>query len=173
MQLLSSLLFFYTPQVYAGIGVSTQNTTVQTTSTATQKVKKLPTIDYVSDSFLVQFHILDMIVSLPEEDILNIGLDGYYSLQDAIISPPLKTSLQIGLSVDVLQNNSEINNEYTEIWACLQPRIGAYVSEEYGLGLYIVPSIGWAYLPISTQQEVTMQHELAIGSGIQLSIWRR
>ena len=146
--------------------------TQQSTRSQTDTPVQYPTIDFISDNFSVQFHLVDMLASLPQENVLTIGTNAYYTLQRSTLYTPVQAILQVGTSIDIVQNNSIQNNEVTELWIQLQPRLGIELSEEYGTGLYIFPSIGWAQIPLLSDTDYSMQQEVVAGGGIQLSIWR-
>ena len=166
-------LLFLLPYARAGVGITAHR--MENTTSIHQhsfSMQWLPTFDYQTDSFLIQLNLLETLASLPQENLLRLGGNGYYVLRQSQTSSNTQGIVQLGFALDVTQDNTIQNNEFTEVWARLQTRIGIQMSEDYGCGIYIVPSLGWAHIPISQDTGISLQHDFVVGGGLQFSVWK-
>ena len=135
----------------------------------------LPTIDYKAGKVLIQFDALETIASLGREDLMNFGLNGYYTVSKGEINSNFDGVLQMGASIDLQQDNTIEDAEHNNIYALAQARMGAQSAKKFGIGIYVVPGIGIANVPALEQDgdEYEMETELAVGTGLQISVWTK
>ena len=168
------LLFFSLPTAKAGFGSTADLLERRQSSTLLQSARpRFPSLDYHTDNYLLQVNLLDVISSLPQENQLRVGGSGYYLLQKTPMNSDLEGSVQLGFTIDILQNNTIQDNEYTEVWGLLTSRLGVQMVKAYGIGLYIVPGIGWGRLPVEQGSDVVIENDLVIQGSLQISVWNR
>ena len=156
------------------------------TMSGTQKVmaptEMVPTVDFKTGKILIQVDALETLASLTRAQETHFGFNGYYTLGKGEIKNHLDGVMQVGASVDFasykpVEDNSDF--DYSNMFVVGQLRMGAQSydkSSKYGVGIYVVPGIGFASVPALEQESadsVDKQTEIAIGSGLQISVWKK
>ena len=172
--LLLLLCFLFLPLAKAGFGMTAEILERRQSSTLQRSAApRFPTLDYHTDNYLVQLNLLDVIASLPQENRLRVGGSGYYLVQKIRLESGLEGNLQLGFALDVLQDNTIQDNEYTEVWGLITSRLGVQMTDAYGIGLYIVPGVGWGRLPVNQGTDVVIENDLVVQGSLQISVWNR
>lgn len=122
-----------------------------------------PTVDYRSSGFHWQLNLLDTIQALTEEDLLVLAGAGHYQLYEEDISDSFRGVGTVGAGVGFFQ---DAQKDELEIWMTFSPKMGVELGDSVGMGLYLRPNIGATRIMTDT-----IQHELLVGGGIQLSVW--
>ena len=158
--LLFCLSGFFVQKAQAGLGLSSS---FQEWNNPPRWTDIYPTIDYRAKGFHWQLNLLDTIQSLTEEDLLVLSGTGNYLLYKEEISPEFRGVGTVGIGLGYFQ---DIQEDQLEIWMNLSPKMGVELGETIGMGLYLVPSVGGIRMMTDT-----IQHQLLVGGGIQISVW--
>jgi hypothetical protein len=182
---LIAALFIAAPlTAQAGVGF-TSHSGVDTSgkSGVSSPMEYVPTIDYKAGPVLIQVDALETMASLGRDDIMHFGLNGYFTVKGGKkggkINNNLNGVLQVGASIDMQQNTTAEDDDFhfTNMWVVGQARMGAQASDKFGIGIYVVPGLGFARVPDSEQDDfddgIEMATELAIGTGLQISVWMK
>ena len=157
------------------------------TMSGTQKymapTEMVPTVDFKTGKILIQVDALETLASLTRAQETHFGFNGYYGLGKGEIKNHIDGVMQIGASVDFgsynpVEDTSE--DDFSNLFVLGQIRMGAQTygkSSKYGFGIYVVPGLGFASVPALEQdaeaEGIEKQTEIAIGSGLQISVWKK
>lgn len=160
-----------------------QGVTMSGTQQIAAPTEFVPSVDFKAGKILIQVDALETIASLTRAEETHFGFNGYFGVGKGEIKDHIDGVLQIGASVDYGSYNptEDIeNDEYSNLHVLGQIRMGAQTygkSSKYGFGIYVVPGIGFASVPALEQdleaEGIEKQTEIAIGSGIQISVWKK
>ena len=182
----------------ASFGLTSHSSNIYSVKSGyTSPVRNIPTLDLKIKKLTFQLTALELIESMSQEDYMDLGFSGYYTVKKQKISDHVRAVLQLGGSLDIQQtaaaasaaeiieeavegedgdtesSSSDEPDSLTHMWALFQPRIGLEVHKgnKGGLGIYVVSGIGMAKVPNTGDSDDDQATELAVGTGLQISAW--
>ena len=159
LALLVLSLAFVPAIAQAGIGTSIGFGSVRTAIRGPQAANFfgsfLPSLDYRADPLHLQFHVLEFVDGIADENIF-LGVNGYYEINRQDMSGDWNRVVQPGASVDILQ----VANAPLFLMVLAESRFGI---EANGFGVHLVPSFGVLIGDSDT--------ELVVGGTLQAGVW--
>jgi len=143
----------------------------------------VPSVDWKDGGNYVQLHLFELIDGLTLGEIegtdvkltqLRLGVNYYKkSGKSKTITDRVDGVVFYGGSLDIVKN-TDSDNDYLAFAPAFLCRAGAQVSGGMGLGIYVVPSIGIAYVDQDGSGDAIDAEFKPVGGGtLQISVWTK